>query len=93
MRVVPRNWPSGVPVPPPISERYFRDERWIFERMRELQERYANQWIAVVNGEVVASGSVLAEVERLAQERTGADEFPVWLVRPESGYHSHWRVV
>ncbi len=93
MRVIPANWPEGVPVPPPIPEQYFRDERWLFDHISDLQERYAGQWVAVVNKEVVAAGKVLAEVERLAEERTGERDFPVWLVEPESGYHTHWRIL
>jgi len=93
MRTIPNNGPEGVPVPPPLPDRYFQDERWLSDHLGELQERYPHQWVAVVNGRAVAVGEVLAEVERLAEERTGAREFPVWFVQGESGYHSHWRIL
>ena len=93
MRIVPRDWPMEVPVPPPIPKRYFDDEWWISEHMHDLQQCYPDRWVAVVNGEVAAAGEVPADVERLAEEKTGEREFPVWFIQPESGYHSHCRVL
>jgi hypothetical protein len=84
----PPNWPKDLPKPPPISKQYFEDEKWMSEHSRELQEKYPDQWVAVVKGEVVAAGKNLAEVERLAEERTGEKEFPVRLVEATRKFYS-----
>jgi len=80
MRKIPKHWPKDVPIPPPIPKRWFEDERGLFEHIDDLKKQCPDQWVAVVNKEVVASGKNLAEVERLAEEKTGEKEFPVWLV-------------
>lgn len=84
----PPNWPQDMPKPPPIPKRYFEDEKWLFEHENELAEKYPDQWVAVVNKEVVAAGKNLAEVERVAREKTGEEEFPVWLVTPTIKFYS-----
>jgi len=40
---------------------------------------YPNLWVAVVDKKVIASGKVIAEVERIAEKSTGRKEFPVIL--------------
>ncbi len=85
----PPNWPKDVPKPPPIPKRWFEDEKWMNEHLRELREQYPDQWVAVVNGKVVAAGKNLAEVERLAEERTGEKEFPVRLVEATRKFYSY----
>ncbi len=89
----PPNWPKDVPKPPPIPKRYFEDERWISEHMRELREQYLNQWVAVFNGEVIAAGKVLAEVESMAHEKTGERDIATRLIEPEFKFYSPWRIL
>jgi hypothetical protein len=84
----PKNWPTGVPKPPPTPKHYYEDQKWISEHMRELREQYLNQWIAVFNGEVIAAGRVLAEVERVAHEKTGERDIATRLIEPELKFYS-----
>ena len=55
----------------PLSKEYLEDEKWTFEHLGELIEKYPNQWIAVVNKEVVCVGTNLAEVEEVARQKAG----------------------
>ncbi len=57
-----------------------------FDRLRshhtELVKNYADQWVAAADGEIVASGRNLAEVERRASERCRGREVPVMFIEP-----------
>ena len=61
------------------------DQEWGFKHHTELLKRYRDKWIAIVNKKVVASGSDLAKVEKLAQKKTKKKYIPVMFV--ESGSH------
>jgi hypothetical protein len=54
-----------------MSEAYRGDMRWAREHFAELHDRYENQWIAVVDQQVVAAGSNLGRVEDVAARKTG----------------------
>jgi hypothetical protein len=62
------------------SKQYTRDANWIARHYGRLSRQYANKWIAVMKGRVVAVGRDSGSVERRARARTGAREFPVQLV-------------
>ena len=63
-----------------VLKEYWEDSRWAHDHISDLAKEYPNLWVAVVDKRVVASGKVIEEVERLAQEKTGRTEFPVILV-------------
>jgi hypothetical protein len=54
-----------------LPKSYLEDEKWADEHMGELIEKYTNQWVAVVNQEVVCVGKNLAEVQRVARQKAG----------------------
>jgi len=71
---------------PQEPQRYWDDLRWAREHSAELYRRFGadspedgNIWIAIFNQEVVAAGPNLAEVERIAAEKTDRppEEIPV----------------
>lgn len=64
---------------------YWEDSRWAHAHMAEIAEEYPNLWVAIVDKKVVAAGKVIAEVERIAEEKTGRKDFP--LVLAERGIH------
>lgn len=53
---------------------YYEDVDWKDAHLTELTEQYANQWIAVVSGQVVAASPSLARVKREAAKKTGKEE-------------------
>ena len=58
--------PPGPQLPP---RRFWDDEEWIGENIMDLVRKYPDQWIAVLNREVVAASSHLEEVDRVAHAR------------------------
>ena len=72
------------PVPPTPKE-YWEDNAWTDEHIAEISEAHPNLWVAVVDKQVVASGKVIAEVRKVAEEKTGRTHFPI--VFAEKGIH------
>jgi len=70
---------------PKMPKEFWTDQEWGFKHHTELLKRYRDKWIAIVNKKVIASGSDLAKVEKLAQKKTRKKYIPVMFV--ESGSH------
>jgi len=47
------------------------DERWAEENYTELQKRFRDLWVAIVDKKVIAYGKNLAKVEEEARLKTG----------------------
>ena len=73
------------PPVPPIPKQYWEDRKWAYDHIDEIVKEYPNLWVAVVKKEVVAAGKVIAEIEKIAEEKTGRKEFPIILA--ERGVH------
>ena len=71
----------GMPVPP----EYMRDSEWISAHIDELTEQYPDQWISVVDGQVIAASKDGGLVQRKTREETGRRQFPMWLCQT-----GHW---
>jgi hypothetical protein len=78
----PKNWPEGVPKPPPLPKRWFEDEQWFMQHSSELAQQYSDQWVAVFDKQVIAAGKNASEVLRVAKEKTGGREVVIDLVSP-----------
>lgn len=50
-------------------KRFFKDSHWVNENINELVKKYPDQWIAVYDKEVVATGDNLAKIEKIAAEK------------------------
>ena len=73
------------PPVPPTPKEYWDDSKWANENFSEISEQYPNLWVAIVDKKVVASGKVISEVRKIAEEKTGREHFPVILA--EKGIH------
>jgi hypothetical protein len=93
MRIIPKNWPADLSLPPPIPKHWFEGHKWISEHVGELREKYPDQWVAVFHGEVIAGGKNAGEVLRLAQEKTGERDIAMDLVETERKSYSPGRVL
>jgi len=69
-------------IPP---KEYWDDDRWANEHYNDIVKQYPNQWIAVVDKKVVASGKSIAEVIKKAKLTYAGREFPVLFA--EYGIH------
>lgn len=68
------------PTPEPLSPQYVRDRQWLDNHIRELTDKHPDQWIAVLNEEVVAIGKDRNEVQRVMEQRYPNSEPVVWLL-------------
>jgi hypothetical protein len=70
---------EGFTLPSPGPDEYWEDSKWASEHFGEIVKEYPNQWVAIVDKKVVAAGRTIAEVEKAATEKTGRDDFPIYL--------------
>lgn len=61
---------SFTPVPP--SDQYWQDRQWIHDHYPQLVGQYANEWVAVQQGRVLAFGPDLGSVEDVARNQCQA---------------------
>ncbi len=61
----------------------WEDLEWAQNSYSELQNKYQDEWVAIVNKEVVSSGKNLKTVEEEARRKTGKRE--VYTTFVESG--------
>lgn len=80
---------SHVPPPPPPPKEFWDDLDWADAHIAEISAAYPNQWVAIVDRRVVASGPVLAEVESRAMALTGRTEFPVLFAEAGIRIYAH----
>lgn len=66
-----------------LNEDILAGHWWIAEHRAGLQ-KYEGMWIAVSDGQVVAFGEDPDEVEALAQQKTGKNEYQIPLVYIEN---------
>ena len=62
--------PIDFPEPPKLPKRYFEDSRWGREHIDELVQKYPDMWVAILEQEVVVASTDLAEVDRVARQKT-----------------------
>jgi len=63
--------------PSPISSEFWEDEDWAYDNYIELVKMYPDQWVAVVDKKVIASGNNIAKIVEITEQETGRKEFPV----------------
>ncbi len=64
--------------PSPGPQTYWEDSKWANEHFGEIVREYPDQWVAIVNQKVAASGKTISEVERIVFKMTGSIEFPIY---------------
>ena len=79
-----------------LPKRFWDDSKWAHQNFGELQQRYTNKWVAIVNKKVagvVENGDIARRIavkniaREIAQKKTGVKEIPVVFV--ESGHNLH----
>lgn len=68
-----------------ITKEFWEDQQWGLQHHSDLIDKYKDQWIAIVNKQVVSAGEDLGQVEEEAKQKTGRKEIPVFFV--ECGAH------
>lgn len=54
-----------------VDSQFWKDFRWAHEHHTEMLESFKDQWVAVSNQDVVASGKNLEAVKKEALNKTG----------------------
>lgn len=80
---------EGVNLPTPGSSDYWEDSRWANENFSEIVKEYPNQWVAVVDKKVVASGRTIAAVEEACRIKTGRKDVPIYLAEKGIRVYNH----
>ena len=70
---------------PEMPKEFWNDLNWTREHHTELLRDYRDQWVAVVDGKVVAAGKDLAKVEEEAKWKTNRKYIPTMFV--DGGEH------
>ena len=65
---------------PTTPKEFWDDEDWAYDNYNNLVRKYPNQWVAVVDKQVVAAGKNGTEVIETTRKKTGRKEFPVIFV-------------
>src|SRR2546428_406713 len=63
---------SPMPMSAETKDRFEQEERAYWQQRPELLNRYAGQWVAIVGGQVVATGDSSGAVIREAYRKTGS---------------------
>lgn len=58
------------------------DFAWLTERSRDIYEKYAGKWIAVLNGEVVGVGDMAVQAANRAERTHPRGDFVLEAVDP-----------
>lgn len=66
-----------------VSKEFWDDLKWGRAHYAELQKRFKDQWVAIVDKQVVSYGKNLRKVEEEARKLTGRKE--VYTTYVESG--------
>ena len=68
-----------------VTAEFWDDLRWGESHHTELLRTYRDEWVAILNKEVISSGINLAKVKEDAQTKTGRSDIPVIYV--DCGQH------
>lgn len=70
-----------------ISKKYWQDNDWAYSHYSELQKRYLEKWVAIVNKKVVSSGLSPKKVIEEAKRKTNVNRFPVIYVESGANFY------
>ena len=68
-----------------MSKQFWEDGKWVNENFSSLVDKYPDQWVAVVDKQVISYGKELGKVRKDAKRKTGKDE--IYLTYAECGMH------
>jgi hypothetical protein len=84
---------SHLPPAPPVPPEYEEDFQWALKNMDEIAHNYPDQWVAIVNKQVVAAEKSWGRARRAAEKKTGRKEFPIFFVEEDMRFYANQPVV
>ena len=70
-----------------LSKRYWQDNDWAYSNYSELQKKYLEKWVAIVNKKVVSYGKSPKRVIETARKKTKIKRFPVIYVESGANFY------
>ena len=64
--------------------RRLRNRDWVSRNLKEVQDNYGEEWVAIVDEKVVAHGSTSAEVKREVEGKYPSEEMLILLIPKEA---------
>ncbi len=73
---------EGIKIEP---KEFWEDKKWAEKNYSDLQEKYPDKWVAIVDKKVIAAGKSVKKVELEAEHKTGVprDRIPVLFIEGE----------
>jgi hypothetical protein len=73
------------------SEKDLANDEWFKDNYIQLMQKHPREWIAVVAGNIIATGQTKGEVVEKADEAVGDHEYSLYYIAPtatvtDSGY-------
>jgi len=68
-----------------IDAQFWDDQDWALQHYAELTTKHSNQWVAVYNQQVVASGPAPEQVRTQAADKTGRARENIVVIFAEAG--------
>ncbi len=62
------------------TSEFWQDLRWGEQHHSKFLTQYKDQWVAIMDKKIIASGINLAKVKSDAQRKTGKDQIPVLFI-------------
>jgi hypothetical protein len=69
------------------QEIFIEDMKWGLDNYKNLQLKFRDLWVAIVNKEVVVAGESIKYVEEKASKLTGKSKEEIPVIFVESGAH------
>lgn len=70
-----------------IKKEFVEDMKWGLDNYKNLQLKFRDLWVAIVNNEVVVAGESIKYVEEKASQITGKRKEDIPVIFVESGAH------
>ena len=70
-----------------VKKEFIEDMKWGLDNYKNLQLKFRDLWVAIVNNEVVVSGESIKYVEEKASKITGKRKEDIPVIFVESGAH------
>ena len=70
-----------------IKKEFMEDVKWGLDNYKNLQLKFRDLWVAIVNNEVVVAGESIKYVEEKASQITGKRKEDIPVIFVESGAH------
>ena len=70
-----------------VQKTFMEDMKWGLDNYKNLQLKFRDLWVAIVNKEVVVAGESIKYVEEKASRLTGKGKEEIPVIFVESGAH------